>query len=357
MRLQKIFNISLITLLVAMFATSCGRVSVPDGEFLIKGSVSSVADGAVVGIYDISGDGAMSVIARDTIVSGEFTLSGKVPESGQASMVGLTRDFSIYSLGLYIDSSDYIEVSGDGYTISLWDVKSANPKQKKLTQYDNVGRDLIAPASQISILARRLSDDVVKNGGDSEAYSRVKDEIQYYRDIIDSYEASLIMMKAEYMKSKRVDQVWIDYYEDLIRYVGYSGVDPLFVEACQELYKKLPDSLLSSERGEAITLTLYPPQIIEVGDMMADATLYDIDGKERTLSEFSGRYILLDFWSRGCGPCVSSFDETELMAQKYSSKLSIVSISSDSKKVWTDYVTSENLKGNHWKDSFKDYKL
>ena len=49
---------------------------------------------------------------------------------------------------------------------------------------------------------------------------------------------------------------------------------------------------------------------------MADGDLYDLDGNVRHLSEFKGKYILLDFWSQGCGPCLQSLPELEEVTEQ-----------------------------------------
>ena len=86
---------------------------------------------------------------------------------------------------------------------------------------------------------------------------------------------------------------------------------------------------------------------------MVDATLYDIDGREHHLSEFSGRYILLDFWSTGCGPCVESIPEVEEIAAAYADRLSVVSLSIDPKEVWIKYVREKGLAGHQWNELVK----
>jgi thiol-disulfide isomerase/thioredoxin len=52
-----------------------------------------------------------------------------------------------------------------------------------------------------------------------------------------------------------------------------------------------------------------PPEPLEAGDELDDFTLPDLDGTERSLSDFRGRSVLLVNWSPGCGFCVQIADE------------------------------------------------
>ena len=57
------------------------------------------------------------------------------------------------------------------------------------------------------------------------------------------------------------------------------------------------------------------PVMVDIGDDMVDADLIDRDGHICHLSEFKGKYILLDFWNRGCGPCMKAFPEAAEIAE------------------------------------------
>ncbi len=67
-----------------------------------------------------------------------------------------------------------------------------------------------------------------------------------------------------------------------------------------------------------------------IGKLAVDFTGKDLDGKAVALADFKGRVLLLDFWSKGCGPCVRSIPTLQKAADKYASKpVSIVGVNLD----------------------------
>ncbi len=83
---------------------------------------------------------------------------------------------------------------------------------------------------------------------------------------------------------------------------------------------------------------------------MVDGELYDVNDSLRHISEFAGRFILLDFWSSGCGPCVESIPEMEKVIDTYKDRMTVISISEDPKARWKEYVKTKGMGGNQWNE-------
>ena len=68
-------------------------------------------------------------------------------------------------------------------------------------------------------------------------------------------------------------------------------------------------------------------QDLQSGHVLApDFTLKDLEGKEVSLSDFKGKWIILDFWGSWCPWCIKGFPELKEAYEKYAGKLEIIGI-------------------------------
>lgn len=65
---------------------------------------------------------------------------------------------------------------------------------------------------------------------------------------------------------------------------------------------------------------------------MADADLYDLAGNIHHLADYKGKYLLIDFWSRGCGPCMMALPEMREIFETQKDKVTVISLSTDTEK-------------------------
>jgi len=90
-----------------------------------------------------------------------------------------------------------------------------------------------------------------------------------------------------------------------------------------------------------------PVKPLTIGDTIPNITFQKvINYKDTTamLSDFKGRYVILDFWAVWCGACISELPQLDSMQEKYRDKLSIILVncmrrSHDSEKKIRDLFT------------------
>lgn len=93
-------------------------------------------------------------------------------------------------------------------------------------------------------------------------------------------------------------------------------------------------------------------KIPSVGNKVPAFKAIDLKGNELNLSDFAGKYVLLDFWAGWCKPCLEKHPALKELYKKYSAKgFEIVGFSLDKdKKEWKKNIQKENL--DNWPQVF-----
>ena len=93
-----------------------------------------------------------------------------------------------------------------------------------------------------------------------------------------------------------------------------------------------------SASGDEIILKksdVFVPTKIEIkrGSVAPDFAVKDIDGKNLQLSNFRGKYVLLDFWHTSCGPCVKDTPRLKALSEKFDrDNFEIIGVSADTRR-------------------------
>jgi peroxiredoxin len=125
------------------------------------------------------------------------------------------------------------------------------------------------------------------------------------------------------------------------------------------LFNLLPASLQQLPSGKAIAEKIMGLQRVSIGETAPDFALPDRNGNTIKLSQFRGKYVLVEFWGSGCTPCRQ---ENPHLVKAYAAlkdkNFEILGISlekSTGRSAWLKAIEKDGLPWIHVCD-FKDFK-
>lgn len=118
-------------------------------------------------------------------------------------------------------------------------------------------------------------------------------------------------------------------------------------DTLQLLYDKLESKFKNSIFAEPITIYLNS-KLVDVDDDYADFDAKTFEGKSVKFSDFvKEKYVLLDFWSTGCGPCRSANKHMSEHYDEVKDYLEVVSFSMDKNKEYMEIgIKEDDIKWN-----------
>ena len=339
----------LMAVFLALSAAGCTGNSAPgDNEFIIEGYVNNIPDSSTITLFANYGNVGKSV-AVDTVTGGRFMFRDTVSCLKKYSIMG-GKGFPSVSLEVWVAPGERIRIRGNDNLVETWTVKSGLPYQRYEDEYRKAG----FPERALVLENRVLMNDVASEmraavGNDQTALRRAREKMDSIFKVNAPLDSIVDIRKLDYLAEAPVNEIWMEKYGSYVRILQYDP-DNFNADRIRSLYSRLSEDDLQTETGRMIYEYMHLPERVGVGDEMVDGDLYDTDGNLRHLSEFNGRYILLDFWSQGCGPCVKSLPEMEEITAQYKDRMEVVSISQDPKNSWKEFIARKGLKGNQWNE-------
>jgi thiol-disulfide isomerase/thioredoxin len=318
-------------------------------EFTVNGHITGLEDGNVVLLMKNEGQVGYQV-AADTVKNGHFTLKYNAgTETEKFSLLGHSKGFPSMSLNIWAKGGSMINITGNGKTLKTWDVESDIPEQAEWCGFIKANKELWEEYQRYSIIRSDTYYGVDFDNITKEQY----DKIHIVTDSIDKLSEpvgyKLQQEEIKVLQQSAMTPMKLDFLESAARFVKYMKAEELRPQVT-ELYNKLTGEQKKSPEGENIHVLLFPPVIVKDGEPMADTDLNDLEGNKYRLADFKGKYILIDFWSSGCGPCIMAMPEMKELADMYKDNLVIVSLSLDDRKMWERSSKQHEITWNNLSD-------
>ena len=342
-----------LTLIVA-FATVCGFaqgiVQSKADHYNIIGELKNVPDSTVIELSRVV-DNLIWTITTDTIIDGRFHFRVKSTNLSKEEL-GLgcyhSKEFPMMSLRLWASPGDSIKVTGDNTLIYTWRVEGNAPENASWQTFLDDSRELYDAIQRGQLYQFEIWKESMQLPQEKQQpYCQEK-----FDSIRNAEYAMCIQIQANEirrMKETDVDAVWLDRLFLLAGSSKYEKDYP-YTEEVIALDNSLSEEQKQEQLAQDAYAMLFPPQHVEVGKEMADAELFDLEGNKHCLAELKGKYILIDFWSSGCGPCIMAIPEMEELATTCKEKLNIASISIDNKDTWKIASEKHRMSWNNWND-------
>lgn len=122
----------------------------------------------------------------------------------------------------------------------------------------------------------------------------------------------------------------------------------LYLHVAEELKKEWPDYQIAKDFID----TVDKMKLLAVGQPAPEISLPDPDGNLVTLSSYRGKYVLVDFWAKWCGPCRQENPNVVKMYHKYKDRgFDVLGVSLDRTRAdWVQAIEEDGLEWTHVSD-------
>lgn len=325
-----------------LFLASC---TPKHDEVRIEGQLKNIDDGIVVQLFSTEGN-VGKCFMTDTIKDGKFSFV-YTPEDNELKTVDVmlrSNKFPPMSLQLWVRKGSDTEIYGDNPYIYSWNVES-NVDEQRFRQ------KLIKSSLKEWEDFQRLSIERIKcymayrSGNDA----KFKTKADSLSNVCDEITLGIYKNNARIMLDSDINEAWMHELGNLARMLKFKKDAPIRTEL-QQLYDMLDEEQKKSDAGRVAYLALNPPVVAKVGDIAPDGDIYDLEGNIHHISDLKGKFVLLDFWSDGCGPCIMAQPELKAISEKFKDKLEVVSLNIQDRKGWENVSKKHTITWHNWND-------
>jgi len=327
-------------LILSLVVAAPGIVAAQDA-FVIKGKAGQSVEGKTI-YYQYRGEGA-NLLDSAVITNGGFEIKGSIIGPGSLNIVldhngaGLRAPrpndglFTYFEKGTttitFTDSISKAEVVGGK-------IIEEHKAYKKFFEKPDSERAAINAEWGAALAAGKSQEEMME----------LREKLMARDQVIGEERNKLVR---EYIQKNPASYLSLVEVNSAIQ----NEADPAEVEA---LLKSLSPELQNSALGKSVASQIDASRATAIGAIAADFTQNDVNDKPVKLSDFRGKYVLLDFWASWCGPCRQENPHVVEAYNKYKEKnFTVLGVSLDRpgrKEDWLKAIEKDGLTWTHVSD-------
>lgn len=292
--------------LLALLSVSDNAFCQNAGSFTITGKLEGEIPSKIYfTYYDDNQQKDYSTVAQNGVFSFKGTINNPCP----ANIHFTGKGQFITPLRFYIDKGN-MTIKGDAEALEAADVQGSKTQDEFMElKKSNSGAVKLQNSLYATVNAIDASPDTLK----------------YYHGIFDSLNKVQQQNRETFVKTHPKSFVSLNALSVLW---GFTPDEEIL-----NMYNQLAPNVKNSVNGFIVGKTIKEKLSTSIGKIAPDFTLPDTTGKSISLSQFRGKYVLVDFWASWCQPCRAENPNVVKAYEAFKNKnFNIISISLDEKR-------------------------
>ena len=349
--MKKLILVSTIVLLA-----SCAEKA-PQNGALIFGQASGLdSDDIITAVLYQEVSGIGKGIQTDTLKNGRFVFRLDSLAEADYYLISLLRpressdDVINYGPEIYLEPGAVVRIKGEGKHFRTARIDSPVKDQRLRQRFlDKMSQEDWDALDDIKAHRQHVNNELYYGDGLSQEQKDslrkvAQQDLEISREISDR----LSRQELKLLETEEIGAFALRRINGLAYKVSLGNNE--YREAVLRLYDRLTDDQKASRDGMEVLNFLEPVKTLNKGSYVPSYDYMDGNGKTVRISDFAGKWVLLDFWSIGCGPCVKSIPELSVISKEFPDALAVVSISLDKESLWREASKEHGIFWNDWND-------
>ena len=346
-----------ISVFAALLVVAACNEKAPENGALIQGLATGLDPDDIIAAELFQQEGGVGVgILTDTLRNGRFTFRLDSLSEADHYEILLYRPregyFYIVNNGpdIYLEPGAFVRIKGEGKHFRNARIDSPVKDQKLRQQFlKKMSREDWDALDDLQAHYYDIYDIIHSDLGlTPEQKDSLKVVAQQDLDASNKVNDRLLQQEMKLLETEEIGAFALDRIHSLAEQVSVNK--KLDREAVLRLYERLSDEQKTSRAGMEALNYLNPVKTVSSGSLVSSYEYFDKNGKSVRISDFAGKWVLMDFWSKGCGPSIKAVPELGAISREFQDRLAVVSISLDSENNWREASEEHGIFWNDWND-------